>query len=394
MAIRNDFRHLNDFRAFAQKLSCLRRESLVQVLGSCFNDAAQRNPRGFTELNKPFLYLSNWLRSDDLPFPEVEASRRKRCCVEAVGASESVDTLGEGRVMFRVRGHEQELSPDGRVSSEVSFEKLMEPDYLVAVYRAMSASERRELFEQTSRDTEHLLEKFIAEERPTMDQVSEYFHHCIDSMEIGLDNERDFHYMSREFNIWPVTDSRPILDDDYSPESEIEERLQELHPGLGANSNLSVFTVEKDMFQTLVFEDEQGMYRCTPWILDLISGSLKKINYEKSLELERKGVMVLFDSCSKLSSFPGEGPIFSRGVDFPENELHFTGIRFTGSRKPEKAYLVRAMAPICEIGECSAYELGSALRSAVKALQEATIHVPKKDEKSRSEVKKNFGIKI
>lgn len=109
--------------------------------------------------------------------------------------------------------------------------------------------------------------------RPDIRTAAIAFHDIVDGNEVFADLEKAAEYLALS-GVEVISPRRGILDGDYKPVSRIEQLLEERFPGGGVNGNDLVFAVEKDGYETLVFE-HGGQMSCSNWVLDRESGKLE-----------------------------------------------------------------------------------------------------------------------
>lgn len=352
-----------------KQLACINAECQLELLLECFAGAAARQPDGFYPLAEPFLYDSEV----DIDEARADAVSVTRMYADAVGPLESVEALG-GERWSRIRGHVDYIEGDSK-PERVPNETHIHPGQLRNIYAGMPDAEKANLLRHISRDTVLKLDRYLALQRPALEEAAYYFHDSIDGIEVGMDTEKDFQYMESVFRLRPVTDSRGILDEDYRPLSDIEKCLDTVFPGGAVNSNCNVFTVEKDGYQTMVFE-HSGYYACSDWIYDCVSRKMEFVPYSEKLADLQRNVLDLYDSCDYSKEVVGgnlaedfSGKVtWSKGIDFDlPGHGDVRGLRFMvwGDRSVS-GYILNHNGDSTPVTECSA----SVLKSVLKKMKE------------------------
>ena len=93
-------------------------------------------------------------------------------------------------------------------------------------------------------------------------------------VQFSLAVDREYLKIPSEYK--QVSPSRCFLDEGYKPVSELEKLLEKLH--LGHNDSDYVFTIEKDGYQSLVFE-HAGQYFLSNWFYDMQEKKLEAVSY-------------------------------------------------------------------------------------------------------------------
>lgn len=121
--------------------------------------------------------------------------------------------------------------------------------------------------------------------RPDIRSAAVRFHSVVDGNEVFADLEDAAAWLALH-GVEVISPRQGILDGGYRPVSRIEKLLDERFPGGGANCNDLVFAVEKDGYETLVFE-HGGQMTCSDWVFDRESGRLEFVAVpDVSLKLE------------------------------------------------------------------------------------------------------------